>query len=57
MFCTSKQGADNYYEFICDEVSDITDLPTECAPGSIAFVIGNSACYMLNNQKKWIALA
>ena len=57
MFCTSKQGADNYYEFICDEVSDIANLPTECAPGSIAYVIGNSACYMLNNQKKWIVLA
>lgn len=52
-FSTFKQGADSYYEFICDSVDDIASLPTDCAPGSVAFVIEGSVCYMLNNQKTW----
>ena len=38
-FSTFKQGADSYYEFVCDSVDDIASLPTDCAPGSVAFVI------------------
>lgn len=52
-FSTFKQGADDYYEFVCDSVDDINALPTDCAPGSVAFVIEGSVCYMLNNQTEW----
>lgn len=52
-FSTIREGADKYYEFICDEKADIDTLPTDCAPGSIAFAIDSSTCYMLNNQKEW----
>lgn len=52
-FSTFKQGADSYYEFVCDSVDDIASLPTDCTPGSVAFVIEGSVCYMLNNQKTW----
>lgn len=40
--------------FIVDFTSDIVDLPTDCAPGSTAFVIENSQRYMLNNNKNWV---
>ena len=52
-FSTIREGADKYYEFICDEKADISTLPTDCTPGSVAFVIEGSVCYMLNNQKTW----
>lgn len=52
-FSTIREGADRYYEFICDEKADIDALPTDCAPGSVAFAIDSSTCYMLNNQKEW----
>lgn len=52
-FSTFKQSADSYYEFVCDSVDDINALPTDCAPGSVAFVIEGSVCYMLNNQTEW----
>lgn len=52
-FSTFKQGADDYYEFVCDSKNDIVDLPTNCAAGSVAFVIEGSTCYMLNNQHEW----
>lgn len=41
-------------KFIVDFTSDIPDLPTDCAPGSQAFVIENSTKYMLNNNKNWV---
>lgn len=40
--------------FIVDFTSDITDLPTNCAPGSTAFVIENSQKFMLNNNRIWV---
>lgn len=52
-FSTLRQEANDYYEFICDETSDIDTLPTDCQPGSSAFVIASSAVYMLNNQGVW----
>ena len=41
-------------KFIVDFVSDIPTLPTDCAPGSTAFVIESSTHYMLNNYKQWV---
>ena len=55
-FSTFKQKADSYYEFLCDEETDLQNLPTDCAPGSIAFVVNGALVYMLNNKKQWISL-
>lgn len=55
-YSTFRQQADNYYEFVCDESSDISQLPVDLVPGSLAFVIGDSSVYMLNNQREWVAL-
>lgn len=57
MYNTFRQKANEYYEFVCDTTEDIANLPTDCAPGSIAFVVGTSSCYMLNNQETWVELA
>lgn len=42
--------------FIVDFTSDIVDLPTDCTPGSTAFVIENSQRYMLNNNRNWVRI-
>ena len=52
-FSTQRQAANDYYEFVCDETSDIDTLPTDCQPGSNAFIIASSTVYMLNNQGVW----
>lgn len=41
-------------EYIVDVESDISEVPTDAPAGSKCFVIGNSATYMLNHQKRWI---
>lgn len=43
----------NYREYICDDISDISSLPVDCAVGSTAFVIDGSSVYMLGNDKQW----
>lgn len=47
-----KSNAD-IREFVCDYESDVADLPTNCAAGSTAFVIENSAARMLNGAGEW----
>lgn len=42
--------------FIVDFTSDIVDLPTDCTPGSTAFVIENSQRYILNNNRNWVRI-
>lgn len=49
-----NQVAHNTKKFIVDFASDVATLPTDCAPGSTAFVIENSSHYMLNNYKQWV---
>lgn len=53
---TFNYNANNYMEFACDEDSDISKLPTDCAVGSIAFVIEGAKVYMLNNSREWVSL-
>lgn len=55
-YSTFNYDANNYMEFACDEDSDISKLPTDCAVGSIAFVINGAKVYMLNNQSEWVSL-
>lgn len=43
----------NVVELIVDTINDILTLPTNFGPGSTAFVIENSAIYMLSNAGKW----
>lgn len=41
-------------EFVIDNISDVTDLPTEnTAPGSTAICIENSSVYILDHNKTW----
>lgn len=44
----------NYAEFILDDNSDINQVPTNCAPGSLAIVAAKSGkVYMLNASHVW----
>lgn len=40
-------------EYLLDTELDVDSLPTDCEPGSKAFVIETSQTYMLNNQHEW----
>lgn len=55
-FSTFRQKANEYYEFVCDAEDDVSKLPTDVAPGSIAFIIDSSSVYMMNNQETWVKL-
>lgn len=46
----------NNVEFVVDALTDISNLPTTCAPGSIALCIEDSSVYILNGQKEWCKL-
>ena len=48
-FSTARREANDYYEFYCDTVDDIAELPTDCQVGSTALVIEGALVYMLNN--------
>lgn len=43
----------NIQRFVVDLETDISNLPTDGAPGSTAFVIENGSRYMLTNDKVW----
>lgn len=40
-------------EFVLDSWEDFGSLPTNCAPGSRAFIIQTGKVYILNSQRKW----
>lgn len=40
-------------EFVCDYESDVADLPTNCAAGSVAVVIEPFSVYMINSFGEW----
>ena len=51
-----KVGTNKQYEFICDDESDVADLPTaedEVELGASALVIETANVYMLNSQREW----
>ena len=45
----------NVQTYALDFTSDVEDLPTktECAPGSVAFVIEDGSIYMKNSRGEW----
>lgn len=53
-----------YAEFICDDVSDVSDLPTTQSatfgfkprPGSVALICDTSALYVLSPSRSWVEL-
>lgn len=55
-YSTFNYDANDYMEFVCDTESDISNLSTDCAIGSIAFVIEGAKVYMLNNSREWVSL-
>lgn len=55
-YSTFNYTANNYVEFVCDTENDISNLPEDCSPGSIAFVIEGAKVYMFNNSKEWVSL-
>lgn len=54
MYSISRTDGYGPKKFIVDLESDMSNLPTNVPPGSIAFVIEKSTYYMLNNQKRWV---
>lgn len=42
--------------YVLDLKSDLSSLPTNITPGSIAFIIESSQYYMLNTQGNWVAV-
>lgn len=51
----SNKGKVNYdiKKFVIDTAAEIADLPTDGAPGSMAFAIDTGAKYMLNSEHIW----
>ena len=43
-------------DYVCDEVAEISKLPTRCGMGSTAFVISTGQRYMLNGSGVWVPL-
>lgn len=60
MFSIASNSGEVAYgvtRFLIDTEAEIKDLPTYHTPGSSAFVIENSARYILNNNREWIKVA
>lgn len=47
-----KKNSLDYREFICDDSSELENLPT-CAVGSLALVIEPVSVHILGNDKQW----
>jgi hypothetical protein len=52
----SNNGKKTYgiKNFIVDTPDDIDNLPKDCHPGCLAFVISNSAYFMMNHKQTWV---
>lgn len=44
------------YEYVCDFETDVKDLPIKGRAGSRAYIIETGKVYILNTQKKWVAI-
>lgn len=49
----SMYGVNRY---IADTESDVSSLPSNCAPGSSCLVAASGNTYIFNNSKEWILL-
>lgn len=52
----SNQGVPKYdlLELVLDDESDVQNLPTNCAPGSLALVISSGNLYVMKSNKTWV---
>ena len=52
-----KQGGKvdyNYKEYYLDTLEELSTIPvTDCAPGSVAYIIATKQVFILNSQKEW----
>lgn len=62
MITLVKTGAKDGYEhgsshkeYLISGESDKANLPTACAPGSIAYTADLKTVYILSNEKVWIS--
>ena len=44
----------DYMEYLIDSPSDISSLPVDIAPGSVAATASYDYIYRLNNNKTWV---
>ena len=42
--------------FVCDTQSDLQNLPSNSEQGSMAFVIEDSTCWMINSSGQWVQI-
>jgi hypothetical protein len=50
---TVSYGVNSY---VADTDADVTNLPTDAAPGSTCIVASPISVYILNTKKEWIKL-
>lgn len=55
MTANGKTAYDTY-EYICDFETDVKDLPVKGKAGSRAYIVETGKVYILNTQKKWVAI-
>lgn len=49
-----KNGCNDYqFVFVMDAATDAPDLPTNCAPGSIAYTADFQNVYVFSPSKQW----
>ena len=56
MYNITRQGNTDQYDlmsYMCDNLTDIETLPTNCGASSAYIVIENSSIWMLGSDKKW----
>lgn len=56
MYNIIRQGDTDQYDlmsYMCDNLTDIETLPTDCGAGSTCIVIENSSVWMLGSEGKW----
>ena len=50
---TSVQSSEGRREILVDSAADLTSLPDDTAPGSVAYTADFSGMWMKNNAGKW----
>lgn len=50
----SNDTREDYKEFYIDSTAGLSEIDVEkCCTGSVAFIINDSAVYMLSEEKEW----
>lgn len=45
---------DRRQEFLLDSADDLYNLPLDCMPGSKAYLVDNSRCWMMGSEFEWV---